>query len=167
MAAFQNGQQPGDTNTTKTDLCSVLGHSTAPELSLNGNTEKDNMEYNRNKYYVEGSGVLSEAEKLQVARDLRTLELEGVLEYREGTWGLTAGIEIEETAEGTGTMVRIHKQNGGVPARSAESSTQSSGEQSETRGPSLSKAARPSAEDSSSPDTNHHKRVLRERRRPR
>ena len=125
------------------------------------------MEYNRNKYYVEDSGVLTEAEKLQMARDLRALELEGVLEYRDGAWDLAAGVEIEETAEGTGTVARIRKQNGGVPERSAKSSTQISGEPSETRVPPLAKAARPSSEGSGSPDSNHHKRVLRERRRTR
>jgi hypothetical protein len=67
------------------------------------------MEHNRNKYYVEDSVVLTEAEKLEMARDLRTLELVGVLEHRDGTWGLAARVEIEETPEGPVTHFRNKK----------------------------------------------------------
>jgi hypothetical protein len=59
------------------------------------------VNYNRNKYYVEGSDLLTEAETLQMARDLRALELRGILEYRGGRWRLAAGVEIEETPEGS------------------------------------------------------------------
>jgi len=58
------------------------------------------MEYNRNKYYVEDSGVLTEAEKLRMARDLRALELRGILEFCDGRWVLAAGVEIEEPRRG-------------------------------------------------------------------
>jgi hypothetical protein len=38
--------------------------------------------------------------KLQMAMDLLELERRGLLEYRDGTWGLADGVEVEETAYG-------------------------------------------------------------------
>ena len=58
------------------------------------------QEYNRNKYYVEESDLLTEAEKLRMARDLRALELRGILEFCDGRWVLATGVEIEETPDG-------------------------------------------------------------------
>lgn len=58
------------------------------------------MDFNSEKYFVENSDALTEAETLQMARDLRALELRGILEYRDGHWGLAAGVEIAETPEG-------------------------------------------------------------------
>jgi hypothetical protein len=58
------------------------------------------LDYNRNKYYLEESDLLTEAEKIQMAKDLLELERQGVLEYRDGFWGLAAGVEIEETPDG-------------------------------------------------------------------
>jgi hypothetical protein len=42
------------------------------------------MDYNKNKYWAEDSGLLTEAEKLQMAAALVELERRGVLEYRDG-----------------------------------------------------------------------------------
>jgi hypothetical protein len=53
------------------------------------------MDYNEHKYWAESSD-LTEAEKIQMAKDLRELESRGVIEFRDGRWGLAAG-EIEET----------------------------------------------------------------------
>jgi hypothetical protein len=58
------------------------------------------MNFNENKYYVQGSKFLTEAEKIQMAKDLLELERRGVLEYRDGRWGLAAGVEIAETEGG-------------------------------------------------------------------
>ena len=58
------------------------------------------MDFDRDKYYVENSDLLTEAEKVQMAKDLVELERQGVLEYRDGLWGLAAGVEIEETPNG-------------------------------------------------------------------
>ncbi len=44
------------------------------------------MDYNADKYLVEDSDLLTEAEKIQMARSLRELELKGVIEWRDGTW---------------------------------------------------------------------------------
>ncbi len=57
------------------------------------------MNYNERKYWVEGSD-LTEAEKTQLATALRELERQGVIEYRDGRWGLAADVEIEETPDG-------------------------------------------------------------------
>ena len=46
--------------------------------------------YNEHKYWVESSD-LTEAEKIQMAKDLRELESRGVIEFRDGRWGLAAG----------------------------------------------------------------------------
>jgi hypothetical protein len=46
------------------------------------------MELNRDKYYLQHSDLLTEAEKIQMAKDLRELESRGVIEYRDGSWGL-------------------------------------------------------------------------------
>ena len=46
------------------------------------------VDYNSNKYWVEDSDLLTEAEKIQMAQSLRELELEGVIEWRDGTWQL-------------------------------------------------------------------------------
>jgi len=58
------------------------------------------MDFNKNKYWVEDSDALTEAEKVQFAKDLLELERQGIFEYRDGTWGLADGVEIEETADG-------------------------------------------------------------------
>lgn len=76
------------------------------------------MSYNDNKYWVEDSDVLSEAEKVQFAKDLLELERQGVLEYRDGTWGLAPGVEIEETPEGP--VARFRKTQGAIPGQLAE-----------------------------------------------
>lgn len=55
------------------------------------------MDLNKDKYYVEGADVLSEPEKLQMAKDLLELEGRGVIEYHDGRWRLAAGVEIEGT----------------------------------------------------------------------
>jgi hypothetical protein len=52
------------------------------------------MDFNTNKYFVENSRALTEAEKIQFAKDLIELERQGVIEYRDGKWGLAAGVEI-------------------------------------------------------------------------
>jgi hypothetical protein len=64
------------------------------------------MDYNENKYWVEDSDALSEAEKVQFAKDLLELEREGILEWRDGTWGLAEGVEVEETPDGPVTRIR-------------------------------------------------------------
>lgn len=46
------------------------------------------MDYNGDKYWVEDSDLLTEAEKIQMAQSLRELELEGVIEWRDGAWQL-------------------------------------------------------------------------------
>jgi hypothetical protein len=56
-------------------------------------------DYNEQKYWIESSD-LTEAEKIQMAKDLRELESRGVIEFRSGRWGLVAGVEIEETPDG-------------------------------------------------------------------
>lgn len=57
------------------------------------------MDYNESKYWVD-SDLLTEAEKVQFAKGLLQLENQGVIEYRDGHWGLAAGVEIAETPEG-------------------------------------------------------------------
>jgi hypothetical protein len=109
------------------------------------------MDYNENKYWVEDSDVLTEAQKIQFAKDLLELERQGVLEYRDGLWGLAADVEVEETP--AGPVPRFRKQNDAVPGELATSSVTSSGEPSETRVPPLAKAARPLSEGSRSPDS--------------
>ena len=54
-------------------------------------------DYNEHKYWTESSD-LTEAEKIQMAKDLRELESRGVIEFRDGRWGLAAG--VEETPDG-------------------------------------------------------------------
>jgi len=46
------------------------------------------MDHFMNKYYVEDSDLLTEAERIEMARSLRELERQGVIEYRDGRWGL-------------------------------------------------------------------------------
>jgi hypothetical protein len=48
-------------------------------------------DYNAEKYWVEGSDLLTDAEKVQMAKDLRELESRGVIEFRDGRWELAAG----------------------------------------------------------------------------
>ena len=55
------------------------------------------MNHNANKYYLSENKELSESQKLELAKALLELERQGVLEYRDGRWGLAAGVEIEET----------------------------------------------------------------------
>ena len=57
------------------------------------------MDYNERKYWVEDSELLTEAEKIQMAKDLRELENRGVIEFRNGRWRLAAGTEIEDTPD--------------------------------------------------------------------
>lgn len=111
------------------------------------------MGYNEDKLWLEDSDALTEAQKIQFAKDLLELESQGVLEYRDGTWGLAGGIELEETS--AGPVVRFRKHNDASPAELATSSTTSSGEPSETRVPPAAKAARPLSEGSSSPDSDN------------
>jgi hypothetical protein len=109
------------------------------------------MNYNANRYYLAESKQLSEPEKLQLAKDLVELERQGILAWRDGTWGLVEGVEVEETS--AGPVARFRKQNDAVPGQLAASSVTSSGEPSDAQGvPPLSKAARPSREGSSSAD---------------
>lgn len=68
------------------------------------------MDYNADKYMVEHSDLLTEAEKLEMARSLRELELRGVIEWRDGAWQLAANVEIEETEKGP---VAHNKEEGG------------------------------------------------------
>jgi hypothetical protein len=57
------------------------------------------MDYNENKYWAESSD-LTEAEKIQMAKDLRELESRGVIKFRDGRWGLAAGVIEETSSEG-------------------------------------------------------------------
>jgi hypothetical protein len=111
------------------------------------------MDYNENKYWAEDSDVLTEAQRIQFAKDLLELESQGVLEYRDGTWGLADGVEVEETP--AGPVAHFRKHDDASPAELATSSTTSSGEPSETRVPPVAKAARPLSEGSSSPDSDN------------
>jgi hypothetical protein len=54
------------------------------------------MNHNQRKYWVEGSELLTEGEMIQMARDLRELERQGVIEFRDGRWALSAGAEIAD-----------------------------------------------------------------------
>ena len=58
------------------------------------------MDFNSEKYFVENSDALTEAEKIQFAKDLIELERQGILEFCDGRWVLAPGVEIEETPEG-------------------------------------------------------------------
>jgi hypothetical protein len=57
------------------------------------------MNYNEHKYWIESS-ALTEAERIQMAKDLCELESRGVIQFRGGRWQLAAGGEIEETPDG-------------------------------------------------------------------
>jgi hypothetical protein len=72
----------------------------SPAVSSVRKKGKIQMDFNTDKYFVEDSHALAEAEKVQFARDLIELERLGVLEYRDGRWELAAGVEIEETSDG-------------------------------------------------------------------
>lgn len=54
------------------------------------------MNYNEKKYWIEVSDALSEAERVQFAKDLLDLERQGVIEYRDGRWGLVEQIKKEK-----------------------------------------------------------------------
>ena len=56
-------------------------------------------DYNEDKYWIESSD-LTEAEKIQMAKDLRELESRGAIQFRGGRWQLAAGVEVEETPDG-------------------------------------------------------------------
>lgn len=58
------------------------------------------MDYDANKYWVVDSELLTETEKAKLATSLRELERRGVIEYRDGRWGLVAGADTEGTPEG-------------------------------------------------------------------
>lgn len=70
------------------------------------------MDYNERKYWVEGSDLLTEAEGIQMAKDLRELESRGVIQFRGGRWQLAAGVEVEETPEGPVARSAIKKEEG-------------------------------------------------------
>lgn len=109
------------------------------------------MDDNSNKYWVEDSDFLTDAEKLVFAQGLFELEREGVLEYRDGFWYLAVGVEIEETPDGH--VARFRKNKTTLQSQSAQSSTPSSGEPSETRVLLLEQAAWPSSPGPGSPDS--------------
>lgn len=58
------------------------------------------MDHNASKYFIEHSEHLTEAETIQFAKDLFELERRGILEYRDGAWGLAARRRIAKTPEG-------------------------------------------------------------------
>jgi hypothetical protein len=58
------------------------------------------MDFNTEKHFVENSDALTEAEKIQFAKDLIELERKGVIEFCDGRWKLAPGAEIEETPAG-------------------------------------------------------------------
>lgn len=62
------------------------------------------MDYNENKYFVEDSDVLTEQQKVQFAKDLRELERQGLIEWRDGCWQLAAETEINES---DGRVIRV------------------------------------------------------------
>jgi len=70
------------------------------------------MDFNSEKYFVENSDALTEAEKIQFAKDLIELERQGVVEYRDGRWVLVPGVEIEETPDGPVARFRNKKEEG-------------------------------------------------------
>jgi len=70
------------------------------------------MNFNENKYYIAAGNRLTESEKLRLAKDLLELELQGILEYRDGRWGLAPGVEIEETPDGLVTRFRNKEEEG-------------------------------------------------------
>jgi hypothetical protein len=74
------------------------------------------MDYNDNKYWVEDSDALTEAEKVRFAKDLFELERQGILEYRDGRWVLGAGAEVEETADGPVARVPNKERGSKTPA---------------------------------------------------
>jgi hypothetical protein len=76
------------------------------------------VDFNKDKYYVNDSDRLTEAEKLQMAKDLLELERQGIFEYRDGTWGLADGVEVEETADGP--VARFRKTQGAMSGQLAE-----------------------------------------------
>jgi hypothetical protein len=108
------------------------------------------MNYKDKKYWVEDNDYLTEAEKFEFAKGLFELERQGILEYRDGLWGLAAGVEIEETPDRV--VARLPKK-AAVESHRAKRSTPSSGEPSETRVPPLEQAARPSSRGPGSPDS--------------
>lgn len=111
------------------------------------------MDFNNGKYYLADSGLLTEADSIQFARDLRALERQGIIEWRDGAWQLVAGAETEQTPDGL--VTRVRKENVAVPGELAASSVTSSGEPSHAQGVlQLTKATRPSENGSSSPDSN-------------
>ena len=58
--------------------------------------KEQEMNYNEKKYWIEVSDALSEAERVQFAKDLLDLERQGVIEYRDGRWGLVEQIKKEK-----------------------------------------------------------------------
>ena len=67
------------------------------------------MDYNEHKYWTESSD-LTEAEKIQMATALRELESLGVIEYRDGRWGIAAFAEIEEMPGGPAPSFRTEEE---------------------------------------------------------
>src|SRR5580704_3537244 len=72
------------------------------------------MNHNSNKYYVEDSGLLTEAEKIEMARSLRELERQGVIEYRDGCWTLITEVpsglaaHVSNKPEGKNCEYELH-----------------------------------------------------------
>jgi hypothetical protein len=64
------------------------------------------MDHNTDKYWIEDSELLTEAEKTRLATALRELERQGAIEYRDGRWRIAADVEIEETPEGPAARFR-------------------------------------------------------------
>jgi hypothetical protein len=58
------------------------------------------MNFNHDKYDVAHFNRFTEAEKIQFAKDLLELERQGVLEYRDGTWGLADGSKSKRLPPG-------------------------------------------------------------------
>ena len=111
------------------------------------------MDFNKGKYYAEDSDLLTEAEMIQFARDLRELERQGIIEWRDGAWQLVAGAATKQTPHGP--AARIRKENVAVTGELAASSVTSSGEPSDAqRVLPLTKVARPSEKGPSAPDSN-------------
>jgi DNA-binding transcriptional regulator YhcF (GntR family) len=55
------------------------------------------MNHNADKYWIEDSELLTEAEKTQLATALRELERQGIIEYRDGHWTLVKEIKKEKS----------------------------------------------------------------------
>jgi hypothetical protein len=118
------------------------------------------QDYNRNKYYIENSTELTEAEKIRMAKDLLNLESQGVIEWCDGAWRLVPGVEIEESPDGP--VARFREAGGAAPTSLSTSCWEEPSERRRVHplnndAPSLSDGA-------SSPDSTHQEGVNKERR---